>query len=117
MCEAPTTLEGWRLPEPCLPERLGQRVLTCWMPEQDWPRLVEFFASRYPHARLDGQLLRIAGQVPTPRANPALTPPLLIAQQRTRGVELLLLAGDPVDMPGPATETATANPASPRSVP
>ncbi len=121
LCEATETVDGWRVPQPCRPDHLGQRVATCWMQGLDWPRLTEFFQTRYPHATQNGSLLRIAGQVPPPAdATPTLptrTPPLLLAHARPQGVELVFLAGDPVDTPLPATETATANPASPRRAP
>ena len=111
LCEAPAPLEGWRVPELCAVSRLGQRVVTCWLQGQDWPRLVEFLTSRYPHAVQNGPLLRIVGQAPPARENPAqvaTTTPLLLAHQRPQGVELVLLAGDPVDMPGPATDNTAA---------
>ncbi len=121
LCEAPALLDGWRVPQPCVAVWLGPRVATCWLPGQDWPRLVEFFQSRYPHAVLSGPLLRIAGQAPLPAGVtpplPGPTPPLLLGHQRPQGVELVLLAGDLVDTPQPATETGPASPASPRRAP
>jgi hypothetical protein len=111
VCEAPVPVDGWRVPQKCQPSRLGQRVQTCWLENQDWPRLVEFFKTRYPHGVENGPLLRISGQwqhPPHPGA-PAPTPPLLLAHQRPLGVELVLLAGDPVDTAGSATDTGWAN--------
>ena len=121
VCEAPTLVDGWRVPRGCQPSRLGQRVLTCWLEDQDWRRLVEFFQSRYPHAVENGPLLRISGQWHEPphlAANtPQRTPPLLLAHQRPRGVELVLLAGDPVDTASAATDTDRADAGSLRRAP
>ena len=121
VCEADATAQGWRLPRPCQLRSLGKRVQTCWMEGEDWPRVVEFFQSRYPHAVADGPLLRVSGQFQQPPkfrhdlAEP--TPPLLLGHQRPRGVELVLLAGDPVDMAHAGTDTGFANPDSPRNTP
>ena len=121
LCESATTVDSWRLPQPCQPTRLAQGVFTCWMEGQDWQRVVEFFQSRYPHAVADGPLLRISGQWPQPPSLrpgvPVRTPPLLLAHRRQQAVELVLLAGDPVDMAGIATDTGMANAPSPRRTP
>ncbi len=121
LCEAPQPIDGWRVPRACQPARLGQRVTTCWMPGLEWQRVGEFFQSRYPHAQVNGAQVRIAGLAPPPAhtspSQPLPTPPLLLAHRRPLGVELVLLAGDPVDTPQPATETAKANSASPRRRP
>lgn len=120
LCESPALVDGWRVPRDCEPSQLGQRVRTCWLQDQDWPRLVEFFRSRYPHAVENGPLLRICGQQLPPPARPGTpqrTPPLLLAHLRARGVELVLLSGDPVDMPPAATDTGGANAGSPRRAP
>ena len=120
LCEATEPVDGWRVPQICQPTRLGQRVQTCWMQGLEWQRLTEFFQSRYPHATQNGALLRIAGLAPPSEITPTQpqpTPPLLLAHQRPQGVELVLLAGDPVDTPRPATETVPAIPALPRRAP
>ncbi len=121
LCEALLPIDGWRVPRSCQPARLGQRVTTCWLPGLDWQRVGEFFQSRYPHAQVSGTQVRIAGLTPPPAhvapSQPLPTPPLLLAHRRPQGVEMVLLAGDPVDTPRPATETAKANSASPRRRP
>lgn len=102
LCESRTPYTGWRIPTICTPERLGQRIATCWIAGVPWAQITEFYRSRYPHAQLQGPLLRVAGQVaPTPDvaqpgvpARPQPTPPLLMAHERQIGVELVFLAGD-----------------------
>jgi hypothetical protein len=89
LCEARTSLLGWRIPVGCEPELARSHVAACWLAEAQIARVAEFFRSRY---RVD--------QVPEglqvhPLHAPLLgtDPPLLQVLVRPQGIELVALAG------------------------
>ena len=101
LCEATETLLGWRVPEGCAQRHVRPELASCVLADADWPRLVEFYRSRYPQIEeLDGGL-RLIG----PSPGPGRSPPMLRALARGAGVELLLLPGDPAAPPSQAPAT------------
>ena len=122
LCEARETYAGWRVPAACKPTQIGQRIATCWLDGLSWAPVVEFYQSRYPHLVHTGPQLRISGQTAplADEATPAVprpTPPLLLGQERVRGVELLFLAGDAVDTAHAPTDTGSTTVGAPAAAP
>ena len=93
MCEDPRRLLGWRVPAGCRRGVASAQVAACRLPAGDWPRLREFFSSRYTVGPLADLPADQAFAV-SPRAAMVGLPPRLQVWRRPDAVELLALAGD-----------------------
>lgn len=58
LCEADTTLVGWRVPLACAAADIRSRVAVCLIAGVERVRLTEFFDSRYGPAAIEGGALR-----------------------------------------------------------
>jgi hypothetical protein len=89
LCEARTSLLGWRVPVGCEPELARQHVAACWLSEARIARVAEFFRSRY---RVDEAPEGLQVH-PLHAPLPGTDPPLLQVLVRPQGIELVALAG------------------------
>ncbi len=112
LCESRTLLMGWRVPVGCRTSVNGRYVAACYLPDAAWPKVVEFFQSRYPSALLVPGGLQVTQSQPAldlrvnavppqakgakPPKPPALLEPALSVRRRPTGIELVAVAGDAV---------------------
>lgn len=105
LCEDPQLLLSWRVPVGCERRKSTATLQSCWLPATEWPRVLEFFRSRYGEIELDAKGAVIHGKLPPLLAQrradapataqpPARKPPLLLLQPRAQGAELVAIAGD-----------------------
>jgi len=110
LCESKSLLLGWRVPVGCRPSVGGHYLAACFLADAPWPKVVEFFQTRYASTLLvPGGLqvtqalkplaLRVnAVPAPTKGARPPKVPellePTLSVRRRPMGIELVAVAGE-----------------------
>ena len=105
LCESKTLMRSWRIPVGCQSTVQGRYLAACFLPEAQWPQVVEFFQSRYPATLLvagglqvqtsaspaqwhlnPGVVLAKGARTPKP---PQSNGPTLSVRRKPTGVELV----------------------------